>query len=390
MSPSTKERFMVRRIIGCLTLTCLLAAPGWGQSQEIELQKALDKAVDFTIADAPIGEVFQRLSAKTDVDFEIAPDVREFLPYGSQTRLAVTLRNLTLRKALKRMCQQQALRWSPQGGKVRIEPTEALYRMGRRASFDEFKTLGRLHSVTLQPVAKGGSVIEQMRTATDNKDLDLLYNVADEETLRRNRRWASERANEVLPATAAEWLDRLTEPEGWVWYLWGDQIIIIDRLQQTRRQLDRQVSVQYRGASLQKVLLDLARKARLKLSLAPNVMNLLPEQTRTSFNLIMAEATIDQALEVISGATGLVFTPTGEGIRVEPSDMLKQTTTQPARRRSPFWVRLTLPTEGGAEIDVFLRADELPDNLVERIKAERTRFLRQYGPIPDPNDNPPE
>ena len=92
-------------------LVLLLAAPVWGQSAVIGLQQALDRPIDLSVSDAPIGEVFNKLSKASGVKFVIAPVTLESLPYGDRTRLDVTLKNVTLRKALTPMLSQHALAW---------------------------------------------------------------------------------------------------------------------------------------------------------------------------------------------------------------------------------------------------------------------------------------
>ena len=80
---------------GAVVMTLVLAlvsGPAVGQSG-VSVQLALDKPVDLNITDAPISQVFQKLTQATGVRFVIGQDVYACLPYGDQTRLAVKLKN---------------------------------------------------------------------------------------------------------------------------------------------------------------------------------------------------------------------------------------------------------------------------------------------------------
>ncbi|HUU59624.1 MAG TPA: hypothetical protein VMZ50_08775 [Phycisphaerae bacterium] len=349
---------------------CGLASPALSQSRQIALQQALDKPVNVSIPDAPVGDVFSELTKQTGVRFEIDPMTLDLLPYGEQTRLKVTLKNITLRKALSRMLAAQALQWSIDREAVRIHPGEVLGRACRRATYDELTLLGIMHTERLLPTSKGGSVIEQLRKITQNKDLDVSFEVTTDEKA------AVARAERALPGTAAQWFDALCRNQFWTWYLWGDEIKIVSCRKQIERQLQRQVSLEYKDAKLVTVLLDLARKARVKLEMEPGVLENLAPEAKEHFHLVMADAAIGQALEVISGATGLEFVVTDTGIQVTPSEELKQRSaaTQP-RKRSAFFVRLSLPGPNGTTVEVFLRSDELPDDVVESIQAEKERLI---------------
>lgn len=352
----------------------LLAAPARGQSDAITLQKALDRPVNVDLADAPVREVFAELSRKTGVKFQIDPSALAALPYGDQTRLVVQLKNITLRKALSPMLAPQALQWSVDGGAVRISPSEALARMGRRASYDELRALGGLHARQLEPAAKSGPTLGQLRKATGSAELRLTFEVkADEKAVLA-------RADRMLPASGAAWLDALCRDQGWTWYLWGDEIKILSRKAQVGRQLECPVSLRYREAKLAAVLLDLARKARIKLEMAPGVLDYVSADVLENFSLAVADATVADALEVIRGATGLEFVRTDEGLRVQASEELKNraVTTRP-RRRSAFFVKMSMPGPKGVEIEVFLRSDELPEAFVEAVKARKAELIEKIG-----------
>ena len=352
---------------------------------DANLQVALDKPVELETADMPIRQVFQRLTDLTGVKFVIGPDVYACLPYGDLTQMRVKVPKTTLREALSPMLAPLAMEWTIEGQAVRIVPSAALLRMTRRATREELVVLGKIHSVKMQPTDKAGPVIEQLRKATGDKDLNLLFHMpkVDEKAL-------VERAERVLPATAAAWLDMLCHGEGRTWYLWGDDIMIVGKKIQIARQLRRQVSLRHENAELVTLLLALAKQAHVKLNMEPGVMDYLPVEIRKNFNLVMADATIGQAFEVISGATGLAFVPEDEGIKVQASERLKgqDPAASTAQKPRPFYLKKSVPLPGGGTVDIIIPPDEVPEDLKKAILAERQRLFealrRKYGPATRP------
>jgi hypothetical protein len=136
-------------------------------------------------------------------------------------------------------------------------------------------------------------------------------------------------------------------------------------------------------------MLDLAHKARVLLNMDPGVMDYVPVETRKNFNLIMSEATIAQALEVISGATGLKFVTENDGIRVEASEKLKKTLEALAgasSRRSPFFLKTAIPLGDGSTLEAYIRAEDLPAEVQAIINAEKAKLIealcKKYGITP--------
>ncbi len=369
------------------SMVILAAAGAWllvpalaaGQSDDVKVQQALDKPVEYTVEDAPIEEVFTGLAKTAGVGIEVHEDTLAMLPYGSQTRMKVTLKNIQLRKALDTVLSKHALQWKVQGGQIVILPSDALYRSVRRVSFDELKVLGVIHSVQLYPKSKKGEVIEQLRKSTDNEDLKLRFKVRNvqPEDFRKTQDAAMKRAEEALPGSGQAWLNMLCLGQEWTWYVEGDTIVVTDRKSQLERQLQQQVTLQYKKANLRDVLFDLADQGHFRLTLSPGVLTYLPASVQDSTNLVMKDVTIAQALEAISGATGLEFQRTNSGVRVEPSETLKQSSDgSTARRERPsFFVQLKVDLDENSQMMVFIRDSELPDEVVELIEAEKEKFV---------------
>ncbi len=346
------------------------AAPGQ-DATDAALQKKLDEVVDFQASNMPIEGLFGKLSQETGVGFVVTQDALDMLPYGSQTNLDVQLKDVRLREAIDRIAASQALDWSIREGAVQIVPSEPLKRMIHRPSFDELSLLSSILTAKLEKGSSLEAPFEQLREATGEEDLRLALHVPvkREELLGRGEF--------RLPGTGRQWLDMMTHGNGWTWFLSGDSIVILPREEQMRRQLQARVSLRYRGARLIDVLLELALASGAKLHLQPGVLGMLPEAQRENLNLIMAEATVDQALEVISGATGLKFNVTAEGISVEASEFLKKEPAQgdtSRRKRPPFFVKESMKI-GTSSVEIFYPADELPEDVIEKVMAHRKEMI---------------
>jgi hypothetical protein len=338
---------------------------------EATLQKKLDTTLDFEASNMPIEGVFAKLSQQTGVRFVVTPDALDMLPYGSQTRLDVEFQQVRLREAIDRILAEQALDWQIRDGKIQVVPSAPLKRMIHRPSFDELSLLSAILSTRLEKGDSPASALEQLREATGEPDLRIAIHVpAEEEELLR-------RAQFRLPGTGRQWLDTMTHGKGWTWYLAGDTLVVLARKAQIQRQMQSRVTLRYRGAKLVDVLLELASAAGARLHLQPGVLSLLPETQRENLNLIMAEATVDQALEVISGATGLVFEVVDDGIMVSASEFLtNQPVVQasPKRERPPFFVKESMKL-GSSSVEIFYPADELPEDVIEKVLAHRKEMI---------------
>ncbi len=349
-------------------------APADAQQDDADLQRALDRPVSFTVTGTPIGEVFERLGKASGVKFIVDAQTIGCLPYGSQTRLDVTLKEITLRNALSQLLSPQALEWRIEGESVRIVPSASLCRMCRRATYEELTLLGKLHTAELKPADQGGAVIDQLRKATGASDLKLFFHVPHTPG---DLEKAYKRAEMALPGTAAAWLERLCHSQQWTWYLSGDRVVIIQKKAQLERQLQKQVTLRHQNARLTDVLLDLARKGRFKLAMTPGVMERVSDDARESFTLIMADASIAQALEVISGTTGLEFIRAQDGtVRVSASKALKdKSAVAKPRKKAPYFVRMSLPGPDGTQIEVFMRPEELPKDVLDEIEKAKEKFI---------------
>ena len=359
---------------------CLLA--GFASAQRRldngAFQQRLDAPVKFAAKNLTIGEVFRQLSTASGVSCEIVPETLALLPYGEKTRLTVTIPGVSLRKALSQLLSPQALAWDVDAQTIRILPAEPLYRLGRRATYDELELLGKILTTSLRQVPKEAAPAAILRKTLGDSAIQLVLPAT---LLAREQAEQVRRANLVLPATAAEWLTRFAGP-GQTWYLDGKRIHVISQAAQVKRQLTKKVSLRYQNIPLTQVLLDLARKGRVKLTLTPGVMALLPANIRDTFTLVMDDASIEQALEVIAGATGLEFVPSAQGLGVKPSLYMQVSSNATPvaaekKKRPSFFIQSEVKLEDGKVVKLYLIPEQVPAALQAAIEAERARLVKQ-------------
>ncbi|MFW6155620.1 MAG: hypothetical protein ACOC95_10435 [Planctomycetota bacterium] len=347
-----------------MVCVAVVVAPAAARDEGLVL-RALDEPFTLEIEDTPIAEAVDRLAEASGLSIRLAPEVLDCLPHGAQTRVWMTARNVKLRDALAAMLTPIALEYTLDDGVVVITPTPALRRIGRRPTFAEVKRLEVLHAKTLR---RGEPAIEQLRRLTGRPGLELSWQ--DVASVDRARAIAA--ADRALPCTGAEYLDKLTHGRPLTWYVWDTRIMIVTRQTQALRQLRRLVTVEYRNQPLSQVIFDLAHKANLKVKMDPGVMARVAPALRNTFTLLMDRATIGEAFEAVSGATGLVFHPDGLTLRVTAAPGTGE--VQPRSRRGFI---VSMPVEGpdGTDFHVFFRPDDLPPELVERIRRRRDNLL---------------
>ncbi len=354
----------------------LVPAAAVGAGDEGLVLRAMDEPFTLEIEDMPITEAVERFADASGLSIRLAPEVLDCLPHGAQTRVRMTARNVKLREALSAMLTPMALAYSLDDGVVVITPTPALRRIGRRPTFTEVKILETLQSKTLR---RGESAIEQLKRLTGQPGLDLLWHDVEAAADRARAIAAADRA---LPCTGADYLDRLVHGRHLTWYVWDTRIVIVAHQRQALRQLRRLVTVEYRNQPLGQVIFDLAGKADLELKMDPGVMAQVAPEVRNTFTLLMDRATIGEAFEAISGATGLVFQPEGLALRVSAAPGAAE--SRPAGPRPGFIVSMTVEGPDGADFRVFFRPEDLPPELVEKIQRRRKDLLESlragYGP----------
>jgi hypothetical protein len=91
--------------------------------------------------------------------------------------------------------------------------------------------------------------------------------------------------------------------------------VIVSREEQIRAQLTKTLSARYNGVDVSQVLLELSQRAGVDFTVDPGAYEKIPHEFR-NIQLMLDNASVQQALESISGYTGLGFDITDKGVHV--------------------------------------------------------------------------
>ncbi len=320
---------------------------------DVAVEQALDEKTDIDIHDENILAAFDELTRQTGVRLVIEEGTLDRLPYGEQTKLTARIKGATLREGLTALLRPIGLVFEVRNGAVYVSAEPALQRIVRRASWDELDLLRRLNETPWSESLWNELPVQFRDAGSDEK--------VSRETLARL-------AKAVGAGSAAEVLDHACEQVGWTWYPSGKKIVVLSRTSQIRRQLDRRVSLRFFRTPLSDVLMDLGREAGVLVKIDPGVLASLPAQVAQSFSLTVDNTSVRQALEVISGTTGLGFFIENDGIRVTANPIASESpgagSTAQASSANPVVGMVTIKGENGSpDVSFFVRESDLGPEL---------------------------
>lgn len=344
-----------------------LAASTTDDEKEILIVQALEQPTSLRITDAPLGEAIQLLSDKTGVPIEFDRFVLECLPYGSRTLVTATIENRPLKESLAALLKPLASKFVLAGDKLVIQPRPALFRIGRRATWDEVGLIEKLYSTPWS------------RELADS--LEFQFQDMSASDAQANRRKIYDLAASVGAGHAARVLEYACTQYGWQWYPENKTITFCTTVRQIERQLERKISAQWSETQLTNVLLDLAGRAGVDLKMEPGVLASLPTHLSERFRMEVENHTVRQALELVAGATGLGYIIEPDGVRItastlEPPSSTAASTADAAalaaamRNTNPIVGQITFPGEDGISISIFLRQQDLPPDVFQMLQQQ--------------------
>ncbi|MHC4443838.1 MAG: hypothetical protein ACYTBZ_00905 [Planctomycetota bacterium] len=341
-------------------------------STEIKIVQALDQPMDLKVSDMPIRELIQQLADKTGLPIHIEPGALNLMPYGSRTTLSATIESQPLKESLTALLLPIGLTFEVQPDRLLIKPTKHLARIVNRATWKELETLEMLYQLPWS---------EELFNS-----LGFQFQDAPAADLETNRETLRRLANAVGEGTAAEVLELACDQYGWAWYPSGEFISIVTKTRLVEHQLQKRVSLKYVHKTLSEALLDLVKRAGILLRMDPGVMASLPPQTAERFTLSIENASIRQALEIVSGETGLGYFIEPDGIRLTTSSFALPSAsangtnssdadataraTVAALRTNSIVGQITMPSEDGTSFSFFVRENDLPPEVNEMRKAK--------------------
>ncbi|HOW70983.1 MAG TPA: hypothetical protein PKY77_10310 [Phycisphaerae bacterium] len=350
---------------------------------EILIIKALEQPTKLDVQNTPIQKALQQLADSTGIPIRLAAGTASLLPYGSQTNLTAKIENQPLKESLTALLRPLGLQFAPQHDHVLVSPVPPLYRMSRRASWEEV------------------DLLKKLATTPWSKDLfdSLQFQFQDSPAAdaAANRETLGRLADAIGAGQAAEVLEHACLQHGWVWSLNGNVIVVSTKTRQIEKQLDRRVSLRYVQANLKDALMDLAARAGVLLHFDPGVLASLPPQTAERFSLSMENTTIRQALEIIAGETGLMYFIEADGVRISNNLVSPATGTGPAGaggssqaqveataqataaalRATSVIGQISFPLNDGTTASFYLRQGDLPPEVNEMRKIRIDKAINQ-------------
>ena len=257
-------------------------------------------------------DVMKAVESATGVRLEAEPAVWEALPWGQETNLTVHFKNCTVRQALESITRRLGLSFSLSDEAVVLTPSKALARLGRRSTLEEIRVLDRLAA---EPAGLGAEVsVQQILDAMDAKLAEEKSPFAVQDRLADSSLRAAV-IHVARNATMMDALEEIAEQTEATWYPWGHSLVVTTKEDANHLLLSKRVTREFHDEPLQQVLTDLAGASGVLFTFSPGVLERVPEKYQ-KVTLRLDDATVEEGLQMISGATGLEFVTTGEGIRV--------------------------------------------------------------------------
>lgn len=354
--------------ICCILCACPLLY-GFDQADmRAIVEQVLDSPVELKLENVPINRAFDVIADSTAVRINMPPDVMALLPYGSDTRVNVELRNVTLRDGLEQLFAPLGMDFDVTDRGVDVLPGPGLARLGRSAKWSELGTIQWLESTPL----------------TDGVALELLhqriqFRVPDPDP------WPmlAGAIKKVGAGSAAELLEVAADSLGWTWYPWDEHIVVLPWAEQAKRQLDRLITVRKTHRPLVEVLQTVGREVGVPVRLAPGAAESLPPEVRSTFTLLAENVTASEALEQIAATSGLSYRIDEGGVVFEqPSAAREQDRTRPGgavrRTRDAYVAKITVPDPSGIyQIELLVRESDLSPE----VNALRQQMLDEANDV---------
>ncbi|MEE9294160.1 MAG: hypothetical protein V3W34_04225 [Phycisphaerae bacterium] len=322
------------------------------------IHQALDQVVHFEVVDKPLPEAFLTVAEQTGVAISISPESLKLLPHGANTRMTARMKNIPLRDGIERLVKPLGMRYRVAGDGLVVEPAPALRRIGRRATWDELETLQWLGSLEWSAGEEGWGALR------DRLHFQVDHDAPAEALLQSLNRAGAGPASEVL--------SRACEAVGWTWYPSGKRIVVIERGRQIQRELSRPITLRAQHQRLSDVLAELAQKAHMTFHFEPGAVASVPHETRRDFSVLLVDASVEQALEVICGATGLSFAVGRDGVRFSNPQ-------RPTSSDRPVAI-LMIPGRG----EILIYEKDLPPDVKEALETLIDRLIKA---VPPPEDS---
>lgn len=296
----------MRWITFVLALTLAVSAHAQNSESAALINQALDRQTKLNIT-GTLPDAMQQIAKQTGVPIEADPAVWELLPWGKDTEVRATIENQTLRQALEAITRKLGLTFVLRSEAIELQPMAALRRLGEKSTVVELQVLDALNKT---PLDYKGAEKPRLRDLVEAIDLKLAALPGTYQVV--NRSSTSERVPQDAVvavgrgATLLDALDAIATQTPATWFPRGKDVVIVSKQDQTARLLGKQVSLEYDGAPVEKVLEALSAKSGVKFTYEPGCIMAVPTQLR-NIRMVLKRTTVEEALGVISSVTGLGY-----------------------------------------------------------------------------------
>jgi hypothetical protein len=361
---------MRRAFAGSLVLLLACASVVAAQDTSALINEALDKPIKMDI-NATLPQAMNTIGEQTGVRLEATQSVWDVLPWGQGTTINAKIENQTLRQALHAITQKLGLTFVLRDEAVQLRPMPALQRLAKRATVQELQALDLLSA---NPLGLGTDrpTVSGLLSAVDQRLQDLKSPFAIE-----NRAGDVVKADQVVTvprnATLVEALEALASQTPATWYPWGKSIVVVSKEDQVRNQLGKTLTVRYNGTELSQVLMELSKRSGVPFEVQPGAIAQVSPEFR-SVRLFLDDASIKQALDAISGFTGLSYTVNEKGVYIWNNAGLAATGQNGGGApRDPVVGIIQL--DNGMQI--LIPQSQVPEDMREYLKARTQRELKK-------------
>lgn len=357
------------RLLSVTTLLALLchSVQAGAQDSSALINEALDKPVKLTI-NTELPTAMSGIARETGVRIEADRKVWDLLPWGQQTKVTATIQNQSLRDALNAIAHKLGLETVLREQAVELRPMPALTRLGRRSTVQELQALDLLSSTPL-------NLKNPSPTIRD------VVNEVDKALEAAKSAFAVEfRPGDIKPdqlvsvprnATMAEALESLAKDTQLTWYPWGDSIVVVPKEVQVRNQLGKILTTRYNDADIGQVLSELSQQSGVEFSIEPGAIQRVPgESRRIKFSF---DGTVREALEYISGFTGLSYVVNAKGVYISNQSSATAVAAGAAQQERAMGM---IQLEGNG-VQIFLRASELDEDVRQYLEFRRKREIEK-------------
>jgi len=360
----------MRRLVICILVLCALVpgsiALGQASTTAALINQQLDKQAKLELS-GTLPEVLSQIAKQTGVPIEAQPQVWELLPWGRETTVTAKIENQTLREALTVITKRLGLTYALKDEVVELVPMPPLRRLGRKSNRAELEALHLLSETKL------GLNADKPKFSELVEAIDAKLNATKPDYAIFNR---SATSPDVVPqdaavsvsrnATLLEALEAIALQTPATWYPWDKSIVILPKRDQTRRLLEKEVTLRHEGTDVAQVMTELAARSGVPFRFEPGAIQSLPPQVR-SVRLVLGGASVIDALEAISGATGLGYVVKDDHVYVW-NTAAQQPAAAP-RDRMVGW----FPTDTG--MLVVVTESQCPPDVREFLESQKKKHF---------------